>query len=101
MSNGCYRGFQTTTRANPFAQKILEFNIMQGLNSTLTWYSPDNCKPSLGTTYMKDDLGRRAVFEWYKDAPRFQLQFPVPPLLCQWPQGPHVAAVSGESSFVK
>jgi len=37
-----FSGFQTTSRANPLAQKILESEITQGLNSSLTRYSADN-----------------------------------------------------------
>lgn len=36
-------GFQSTNRANPLAQKILAADIAQGLNDTLTFYTPDNC----------------------------------------------------------
>jgi len=35
-------GFQTTSRANPLAQKILKAEIAQGLNSSVTRYSGDN-----------------------------------------------------------
>jgi|SRR5712672_1176422 len=41
---GCCRGFQSTTRANPLAQKIVNANIAQGLDSKFGAYSPDNCK---------------------------------------------------------
>jgi|SRR6266851_2670511 len=41
---GCHRGFQTTSRANPLAQKILKAEIAQGLNSSVTRYTGDNCK---------------------------------------------------------
>jgi hypothetical protein len=40
----CNRGFQTTSRANPLAQKIVKAEIAQGLNSSITDYSPDNCE---------------------------------------------------------
>jgi hypothetical protein len=40
----CHRGFQTTSRANPLAQKILKAEIAQGLNRSVTRYSADNCK---------------------------------------------------------
>ena len=36
-------GFQSTNRANPLAQKILAADIAQGLNDSLTFYTPDNC----------------------------------------------------------
>ncbi|KAI9513403.1 hypothetical protein F5148DRAFT_3736 [Russula earlei] len=35
-------GFQTTTRANPLAQKIVKSDIAEGLNRTVSVYSPDN-----------------------------------------------------------
>ncbi|THH11140.1 hypothetical protein EW146_g8141, partial [Bondarzewia mesenterica] len=37
-----YPGFQSTSRANPLAQKILKADIAQGLTDALTFYSPDN-----------------------------------------------------------
>ena len=37
------RGFQSTNRANPLAQKILAADIALGLNDTLTFYTADNC----------------------------------------------------------
>jgi len=37
------RGFITSTRANPLAQKIVSANIELGLNATQTNYAPDNC----------------------------------------------------------
>ncbi|THU97635.1 hypothetical protein K435DRAFT_753812 [Dendrothele bispora CBS 962.96] len=37
-----YPGFVSTNRANPLAQKIVAADIARGLNSTLTFYSPDN-----------------------------------------------------------
>ena len=40
------RRFQTTSRANPFAQRILKAVIDQGLNSSISSYAPDNCKLS-------------------------------------------------------
>jgi hypothetical protein len=50
------RGFQTTSRANRLAQKILESEITQGLNSSLTWYSADNCE------LLKASLTRKMTF---------------------------------------
>jgi hypothetical protein len=41
-----FRDFQSTSRANPFAQKILKAVIDQGLNSSISQYAPDNCKLS-------------------------------------------------------
>ncbi|KAI0289964.1 hypothetical protein BC826DRAFT_1106720 [Russula brevipes] len=41
-TNSGLPGFQTASRANPFAQKILKAEIAQGLNRSITWYSPDN-----------------------------------------------------------
>jgi hypothetical protein len=43
------RRFQSTSRANPLAQKILKAVIEQGLNSSISNYAPDNCKLSLST----------------------------------------------------
>ncbi|KAI0790457.1 hypothetical protein C8Q75DRAFT_117560 [Abortiporus biennis] len=37
-----YPGFQSTSRANPLAQKILQADIAQGLTDQITFYSPDN-----------------------------------------------------------
>ena len=44
-----FRGFQSTNRANPFAQKILKAVIDQGLNGSISFYAPDNCKLSWTT----------------------------------------------------
>lgn len=41
-SNFGYGGFQTSIRANPLAQKIVEGNINQSLTASLDFYSPDN-----------------------------------------------------------
>jgi hypothetical protein len=41
-----FSGFQTTSRANPLAQKILQAGILQGHNRTISVYAPDNCKLS-------------------------------------------------------
>ena len=38
------RGFQTSIRANPLAQQIVEGNINQSLTASLDFYSPDNCE---------------------------------------------------------
>lgn len=35
-------GFQSTSRANPLAQKIVAADIRQGITDQLTFYSPDN-----------------------------------------------------------
>ena len=37
-------GFQSTMRANPLAQKILASVISLGLNDTISFYTPDNCR---------------------------------------------------------
>ncbi|KAF8892937.1 hypothetical protein BD779DRAFT_1507835 [Infundibulicybe gibba] len=37
-----YPGFVSTNRANPLAQKIVAADIAQGLDATLSFYSPDN-----------------------------------------------------------
>lgn len=39
-----YSGFQSTSRANPLAQKILAADIALGNNNQITFYSPDNCE---------------------------------------------------------
>jgi hypothetical protein len=41
-----FRGFQSTLRANPLAQKIVKAGIEQGHNDTISLYTPDNCKLS-------------------------------------------------------
>lgn len=41
-----HSGFQSTSRANPLAQKILAADIALGNTDFLTFYSPDNCKNS-------------------------------------------------------
>jgi hypothetical protein len=41
-----FRGFQPTLRANLLAQKIVKAGIEQGHNSTISFYTPDNCKLS-------------------------------------------------------
>lgn len=38
------RGVQTTSRANPLAQKILAAYIAQGHTNPASFYAPDNCK---------------------------------------------------------
>jgi len=40
---GSHRGFQTTSRANTLAQKILKADIAQGLDNSVTVYLADNC----------------------------------------------------------
>jgi hypothetical protein len=62
------RGFQSTSRANPFAQKILEAVIDQGLNRSLSFYSSDNCKLSWYSISVKCDIYGRAILEWHSDA---------------------------------
>jgi len=37
------RGFVSTIRANPLAQKIIKADIAFGLNATHTFYTADNC----------------------------------------------------------
>ena len=44
--NKFVRRFQTTSRANPLAQRILKAVIEQGLNNSISSYAPDNCKLS-------------------------------------------------------
>ncbi|KAN0139275.1 hypothetical protein V8E53_002776 [Lactarius tabidus] len=44
-----FPGFQSTSRANPLAQKILKADIDQGINGTLTFYAPDNWQFLNGT----------------------------------------------------
>ncbi|KAN0139282.1 hypothetical protein V8E53_002783 [Lactarius tabidus] len=50
-------GFQSTSRANPFAQKILEAVIDRGLNHLLS-YAPDNCKVLCTISVKCDIYGR-------------------------------------------
>ncbi|EEB97028.1 hypothetical protein MPER_03737, partial [Moniliophthora perniciosa FA553] len=38
-----YPGFESTSRGNELAQKIVSANIALGLDQTLTFYAPDNC----------------------------------------------------------
>jgi len=45
---GSCRGFQTTSRANTLAQKILKADIAQGLDDAVTQYTADNCMLSYG-----------------------------------------------------
>jgi hypothetical protein len=63
-----FPGFQSTSRANPFAQKILEAVIDQGLNRSLSFYSSDNCKLSWYSISVKCDIYGRAILEWHSDA---------------------------------
>jgi len=44
-----FRGFQTTSRANPLAQKIVKAGIDQGHNASISYFAPDNCKLSWTT----------------------------------------------------
>ena len=39
-----YRGFQSTNRANPLAQKIVASDIALGLNDNFAFYTADNCR---------------------------------------------------------
>jgi CRISPR/Cas system-associated endonuclease Cas1 len=39
-----YRGFQTTSRANPLAQQIVEANIANRLPPDASYYSSENCE---------------------------------------------------------
>ena len=47
--NEFFRGFQSTNRANPLAQKILKATIDQKGNGSFTFYAPDKCKQSCTT----------------------------------------------------
>lgn len=42
-TNFGYPGFQSSARANPLAQKIVASDIELGLNSSFSFYTPDNC----------------------------------------------------------
>lgn len=42
--NTAARGFESTLRANELAEKIVAQNIKLGLNSSWTFFAPDNCK---------------------------------------------------------
>jgi hypothetical protein len=93
---GCHRGFQTTSRANLLAQKILKAEIAQGLNSSVTRYTGDNCKIFYSVF----------TWNWWKmtlvsdtDARWFWLQRPAPPLCYQRPPRPHLTAIYGSGSF--
>ncbi|KAF8270054.1 hypothetical protein EI94DRAFT_1723741 [Lactarius quietus] len=50
-----FPGFQSTSRANPLAQKILKAVIQQGLNSSISFYAPDNWQ-FLNGTLMPDNF---------------------------------------------
>lgn len=41
--NSFTRGFEATIRANELAKKIVASNIKLGLNSSQTFFAPDNC----------------------------------------------------------
>ena len=41
-----FRGFQSTSRANELAQKILKAGIQQGHNGSISLYASDHCKLS-------------------------------------------------------
>lgn len=47
-----FRGFQSTSRANPLAQKIVKAAIERGYNNTLSYYASDHCKPSRTNIFM-------------------------------------------------
>ncbi|KAN0139277.1 hypothetical protein V8E53_002778 [Lactarius tabidus] len=51
-----FPGFQSTSRANPLAQKILKAVIDQGLNSSISDYAPDNWQFVNGTGLLPDDF---------------------------------------------
>ncbi|KAA1476881.1 hypothetical protein DENSPDRAFT_536011 [Dentipellis sp. KUC8613] len=54
-SNFGYAGFESDIRATPFAQKLVQANIDLGLQSSLTFYAPDNYA-FLNDTPMPDDF---------------------------------------------
>lgn len=41
-----FRTYESTSRANPLAQKMVEANIALGLDSSTSFYASDNCKLS-------------------------------------------------------
>ena len=47
--NEFFRGFQSTSRANPLAQKIVKAIIDQKINGSYTYYAPGSCKLSRTT----------------------------------------------------
>ncbi|KAH8990807.1 hypothetical protein EDB92DRAFT_724534 [Lactarius akahatsu] len=49
-----FPGFQTTSRANPLAQKIVKAGIQQGHNSSISIYAPDNWQFLNGTQMPPD-----------------------------------------------
>jgi hypothetical protein len=44
LADSYRRGFQSTQRGNPLAQKIVAAHVAMGANDIGTFYSPDNCK---------------------------------------------------------
>ena len=71
-------GFQSTNRANPLAQKILAADIAQGLNDSLTFYTPDNWAflPSnvempANHNYMKPVVQREINGQTFVESQRF------------------------------
>ncbi|EPQ51893.1 hypothetical protein GLOTRDRAFT_47956 [Gloeophyllum trabeum ATCC 11539] len=43
-SNFGYTGFQSSSRANPLAVKIVQADIAKGITANISYYAPDNCK---------------------------------------------------------
>ncbi|KAA1478510.1 hypothetical protein DENSPDRAFT_686430 [Dentipellis sp. KUC8613] len=54
-SNFGYPGYQSTSRANPLAQKILSADIAQGIDESISFYAPSNWA-FLNDTQMPDDF---------------------------------------------
>ncbi|KAI9438203.1 hypothetical protein H4582DRAFT_2076810 [Lactarius indigo] len=48
-ANFGFPGFQTTSRANPLAKKIVKASIQQGHNASISFYTPDNWQFLNGT----------------------------------------------------
>jgi len=65
---GFFRGFQSTSRGNPLAQKIVKAGIDQGHGASISFYAPDNCKLTWTTFSVKCDLCSRAILERHTDA---------------------------------
>ena len=94
------RGFQSTSRANPLAQKILASDIALGNNDFITFYSADNCRFS---TFFKVVLSfalkpceHRGIPERYWDATGFQLQLTKRAIQNQWSCWSRIDAVPRE-----
>jgi hypothetical protein len=50
-----FRGFQSTLRANPLAQKIVKGIISLNLTANNSFYAPDNCRPFYAAISIKFD----------------------------------------------